>query len=64
MFDWKKIGIKMVVTFGESLLGALVVLPVMSWTRAAMLAALAGAVGAVLSLVYNLLVQYKASMSK
>ena len=61
--DWKAIGVKMLVTFVEALLAALTLIPVQSWTTHGFALALAGAVGAVLSLAYNVVKQYKETLT-
>jgi hypothetical protein len=60
--DWKKIGVKMLVTFFEALLAALVIVPVESWTMHGLKLATAGAVGALLSFIYNTLKQYGSTL--
>jgi hypothetical protein len=63
VFDLKKIAVKMAVTFVEALLASLTLVPVELWTQKALMLAAAGAVGAVLSLVYNVAKQYNESLT-
>lgn len=62
MFDWRKIAVKAAVTFVEALLAALVVTPITDINERALLVALAGAIGAVLSFAYNITKQYLDSL--
>jgi hypothetical protein len=63
VFDWKKIAVKMLVTFVEALLASLTLIPVQSWTTHALALALTGAAGAALSLAYNVVKQYRETLT-
>jgi hypothetical protein len=60
--DWKKIGVKALVTFVEALLAALTLIPVDAWTMNGLKLAAAGAVGALLSFIYNTVKEYRTTL--